>query len=79
MLYLIYNVGNMGFLIIAHSVQCYIASKINMKPIFNNIKIFTIHYEMKTGHYNALNAGHLQKFTFCKKKKKKSYSQMLFK
>ena len=37
-----------------------------MEPIFNNMmKIFTIHYEMKTGHYDALNAGRLQKFIFC--------------
>lgn len=42
MLYLIYNVGNMGFLIIVRSVQCYIASKVNMKPVFNNMKIFTL-------------------------------------
>lgn len=69
MLYLIYNVGNMGFLIIAHSVKCFIAFKMNIKnmePIFNNrMKIFTIYHEMKTGHYDALNAGHLQKFIFC--------------
>lgn len=31
MLYLIYNVGNMGFLILAHSVKCFIAFKMNIK------------------------------------------------